>query len=78
EPQPGNHSLSGSEELIYTNPGNHATRHLTDTPRTLGRQRIHRRVENTGKRAANATARHKTAGKTPPQTNTRACRNHGE
>ncbi|MFR1654524.1 MAG: hypothetical protein ACLSU8_06275, partial [Bifidobacterium catenulatum] len=70
--------LSGSEELIYTNPGNHATRHPGNTAKTIAKQHIHRRVENTGKRAANAIARHRTAGKTPPQTNTRACRNHGE
>ncbi|MEO2440172.1 hypothetical protein ABG932_08780, partial [Bifidobacterium catenulatum] len=57
---------------IPRNPG------MRKPPRTPAKQHIHRRVENTGKRAANATARHKTTGKTPPQTNTRACHNRGE
>ncbi len=50
-----------------------------NAPRTIGKQRIHRRVENTGKRAADVTARREAVGKprnTPPQTNIRACRNH--
>ncbi|MGO5357423.1 hypothetical protein ACTQZJ_07570, partial [Bifidobacterium catenulatum] len=69
---------SGSERQTYSTNRFHATRHPANTAKTIAKQRIHRRVENTGKRAANATARHRTAGKTPPQTNTRACRNHGE
>ena len=70
--------MLSSEELIYTNLPIHATRHPANTAKTIAKQHIHRRVENTGKQTANATARHKTTGKTPPQTNTRACRNHGE
>ncbi|WP_270197543.1 hypothetical protein, partial [Bifidobacterium pseudocatenulatum] len=42
--QPGNHSPSGSEESIYTNPGDHANRPFQRYPKTVANKHIPRRV----------------------------------
>ena len=63
--------MPSSKRQTYSTSPIHATRPLMNDQRTIGKQRIHRRVENTVKQEANATARHKTTGKTPkhPTTN---------
>ena len=63
--------MPSSKRQTYSTSPIHATRPLMNDPRTIGKQRIHRRVENTVKMGGERIARHKTTGKTPkhPTTN---------
>lgn len=54
--------MPSSKRQTYSTSPIHATRPLMNDPRTIGKQRIHRRVENTGKTGGE---RHRPAERPP-------------